>query len=78
MITIEPREQILGELKNYTHYSYTLSGQVDWELDPLKEVNDGKICRGVTNNSDKSIWSPFLEIHLNPENSFKYLLNFIQ
>ncbi|CAK58203.1 unnamed protein product (macronuclear) [Paramecium tetraurelia] len=71
LITIEPREQVMEDLINYTYYSYRVSAQVDWETDPLEDVKTGKVQRGVTNKNDGSIWSPFLEIHLNPENSFK-------
>ncbi|CAD8203330.1 unnamed protein product [Paramecium octaurelia] len=71
LICIEPKEQIFGELQKYTYYSYSLSAQVDWELDPLKDVKDGEVARGKTNEDTGEILSPFLEIHYCPENSLK-------
>ncbi|CAD8096165.1 unnamed protein product [Paramecium primaurelia] len=71
LITIEPREQILGDLQEYTHDSYIVSAQVDWETDPSKDVTTGDVARGKVNKNNGYIQSPFLEIHLNPENSLK-------
>ncbi|CAD8104838.1 unnamed protein product [Paramecium sonneborni] len=72
LITIEPKEQIIGELQNYTYYSYLLSAQVDWEIDPLEDVKNGDIARGRVNKQTEEILSPFLEIHFCPQNSFKF------
>ncbi|CAD8119526.1 unnamed protein product [Paramecium sonneborni] len=71
LITIEPKEQIIGELQNYTYYSYLLSAQVDWELDPFQDVQNGDIARGKRNEQTGEILSPFLEIHFCSQNSFK-------
>ncbi|CAD8197874.1 unnamed protein product [Paramecium pentaurelia] len=71
LITIEPKEQIVGELLKYTYYSYFLSAQVDWEADPLKDVDNGNVARGKVNEQTGEILSPFLEIHFCPQNSLK-------
>lgn len=33
----------MGDLINYTYYSYRVSAQVDWETDPLEDVKTGKV-----------------------------------
>ncbi|CAD8090928.1 unnamed protein product [Paramecium primaurelia] len=71
LICIEPIEQIFGELSKYTYYSYMLSAQVDWELNPLEDVQNGEVARGKKNQETGEILSPFLEIHYCPENSLK-------
>ncbi|CAD8198751.1 unnamed protein product [Paramecium octaurelia] len=71
LITIEPKEQIIGELSKYTYYSYSISAQVDWEADPLKDVQSGDVARGKVNKQTGEILSPFLEIHFCPQNSLK-------
>ncbi|CAD8202524.1 unnamed protein product [Paramecium octaurelia] len=67
LITIEPRRQIGDFLFKYTHYSYDISGQVNYNLDPLEDVKNGDLLNG-------KIWNPFLEIHLYSENALKQKL----
>ena len=38
LITIEPKEHFTETLSKYLHFAYNISAQVDWEIDPLKEV----------------------------------------